>query len=368
MLDINVTECSKGMYWFCFIFYLYIVLSFWNKYSKNTLPTKPNTSFRFLILLYIIFSFYNGDYWHYLEYVKHNDLSYEPSEQYYIIIKEFVNNNYILFRILVWGVALLLVRKAAENFNLNANYFLFFFFTIYISIFDYARVSLALSAYFYGLSLLIHHNKSKPIIGIILIISSVLFHNSVIPLILFTTLLLIPFNKKIIIILFILLPYLTAFINTVLLNFIGMDLANLEDITNKLNHYDKQESIEYSFLEKLRLLCVYLSFYIPFIGTTYIMYFKNKIELFPNYIVHVYKIMYLIILLATCCLFLQTDNNILFYRYLYMAMMPISFITIYLKQHQYLSNKYYRFLLFWGVFCLIFRHAKYLYVWPGPVH
>ena len=368
MIDINVTECSKGMYLFCFIFYLFIVLKYWKSYTREFVDRRRSVMFRFLVVLYVLLSFYNGDFWHYQSYVKFNDPLYQPSELYYVWLAEFVNHNYLLFRFFVWGLALFLILRTAKNFKIHQESFLFFFFTLYISIFDYARVSLALALYFLGISKILSPQKGNFIMGVLIMISSVLFHNSIIPLILFSILLVLPFNKSIIVILFILLPTLTGFIDAILMNLIGLDVTGLEEITYKLNHYNQLEGTEYSILEKFRIFLVYLTFYIPFALCTYVIHFKNESNIFPYFITQIYKILYLIVLLATCCLFLNTENNVLFYRYLYMAMIPISVLVVYLKEYKYISNKCYKYLLLLGVFCLVFRHAKYLYVWSGPVH
>ena len=120
----------------------------------------------FVILLFCIIAFYGGDWFHYRDIV--NRLSRKRLELYeledvstqnhleivYWYISYFVKYNYILFRIVVFGGALLILRKAMKVLCINQSTFLAFFVACSLMGFSCSRVCLAQSLFLLGAALI----------------------------------------------------------------------------------------------------------------------------------------------------------------------------------------------------------------------
>lgn len=366
------TECSWGMYLFSTIFFLFIVSWYWNKYNtKKYLRKKTDYGFLFLIILYILTAFYNGDYWHYLLYVFKLDLRYAPSEEIYDKIVELVDGDYMLFRLIVWGGALMLFIITSKYCKLNVNSTLYCLFAMYIGVFDYARATLAMAVYFCGFAMLTTSSKTnfiKIILSILIICFSCTFHTSMNIVIAMTIIILLPLNKKMLLILFIAIPILMSAVNMLLSVFLGANLETMANVYEKIEQYQSFENTrDYSFLENVRLLWLYCTFFVPFVFSTYIMFFKNKFDQFPFYVKCLYKIIFAIIMLAVSTKSMGFNNNVLFYRYLYMSMIPLTILICYLREYEYMSFSMYRKILLFGIYYMCFRQAKVLFKWQGPI-
>lgn len=139
-----------------------------------------------VMLLFCLFSFWGTDWYGYLSYfesVKQGWGEHVPMEDVYIWLMELLPS-YLLFRLVVWGGALLFLFKTISNLNLDKGQFFFFFCCISLIWFSYARVSLAMAIMFCGVSYLLkgRENDGNRIInflfGIALIIGSFYFHKS----------------------------------------------------------------------------------------------------------------------------------------------------------------------------------------------
>lgn len=367
MLDFTTTECSKGMYIYCYAFFLIISTFFWNKYSNRNKTKKLDKLFFFLILIYVITSFYNGDFWHLQAYVVHDDEYWKPSESIYDSIIELVKRNYLLFRIIVWGSGLLIIKEIIKKYKLNLNTTLFYYFCLYISVFDYARASLAMAVYFWGLSYFtIKNNCFNRIIGLALILSSFLFHTSMLAIIGLTFFIYLPINKKTLILISIIFPLSSIIINYIVESIIAGN-GMLDVIIMKLSGIQDSELDDKTLMEKFRLTWHYSTFYIPFFIITYKIYFQNDYKEFPIHIHKLYNITLGIILFATSTLFLGFSNPVLFYRFLYMSMIPLTLLFCYLNEHGYVSLKTYKRILLLGILYINFRHSKVLLRWSGPL-
>lgn len=366
------TECSWGMYMFSTMFFLFIVSWYWNKYNtKRYLKKKIDYGFLSLIILYILTAFYNGDYWHYLLYVFKLDMRYAPSEEIYDKIVALAGENYMFFRLIVWGGALMLFIKTAQCCKLNVNSSLYFLFAMYIGVFDYARATLAMAVYFCGFAMLTTSTKVnliKIISSLLIICLSYTFHTSMSVVIAMTIIIFIPLNKKMLLIMLIAIPMLMSILNVLLSVFLGYNLETMASVYEKIEEYQSFETIrEYSFLENVRLTWLYCTFFVPFIFSTYIMFFKNKFEQFPFYVKSFYKIIFAIIMLAVSTKSMGFNNNVLFYRYLYISMIPLTLLVCYLRESGYISFSMYRKILFLGIYHMCFRQAKVLLKWTGPI-
>lgn len=140
---------------------------------------------RFAILLslvFVLFSFWGLDWFHYLE--AYSDLLRGESghmEDIYVTIAQKFSFGYISFRFLIWGGGFVLFYILTQRYSLSADLILFFFLSLWLIWFSYARVSLAMILAYLGASLLYKPFSKKIlsyIIGLMLISSSLLFHKT----------------------------------------------------------------------------------------------------------------------------------------------------------------------------------------------
>lgn len=363
MFDITATECSKGMYIFCSIYYLFVSFYYKAKYiTPKYTSNKLDITLFFLVFVYILLSFINGDYWHYREFVINNDEFWKPSEEIYEVIANAVGRHYLLFRCVVWGLALFVFLKIVKKYNLNSNSTLYYIFTVYIIIFSYARATLAMAIFFCGFSFLFNTNTRKNrnvLIGLAIMLSSYFFHHSMLALIVLSLFCFLPANKYIYVTLFCLLPIIASLIGTIFQNFIGFGIDSMELVYRKLEGYSEYEALEKSLLETIRSIWLYSLFYIPFFISSWILLFKRPKEI-PSYIYKLYSITYAIMLFATSLLFLGFDNNIMFYRFLYMSMIPLTILMCYFRENAYISSGFYRRFIKYSICYIIITDVKKL--------
>ena len=141
--------------------------------TRPALYRRPLSRFKrfsaiILILLFCVFSFWGEDWFGYLSYFERVKAGGEVSmERVYIWIVNHICPNYFYFRIWIWGTALVLLWGIASRLRINKDVLLFFFSSIYMIWFSYARVSLAMALMFYGLSLFSSDTKKSGTIQII---------------------------------------------------------------------------------------------------------------------------------------------------------------------------------------------------------
>ena len=374
-MDFGAVECSRGMYAYCFVFFLLIFLLFFSKYNSKRLFTSFSTLNKImfcLILAYVITSFYNGDFWHYKLYVIEDYQFYKPSEPIYDIIKTICFNNYLLFRIVIWGSALLILTQTLKKYKLNINMSLYFFFCMYISVFDYGRVSLAMAIYFLGFTYLFNSSTKSvlvKVLGIILMILSSTFHHSLYTLIILSPLVLLPLNKKSFVMSLLVCPFLIVFLKDIILDISTNGLFGISVIADKVTNYSEYEVEEKSLLERLRYIWLYSTFYLPFIISTFKILFTNtnQDKVHAPEIIKLYRLSFYMIYLTTMILFLGFENQVLFYRNLFMLMIPLTILISYLRQNNFISSKTFSMLILLGVGYSIFRHSKVLLRF-SPIH
>ena len=104
-----------------------------------------------LMFLFFLFSFWGADWFHYaIEYQIAKDGIYISNLETVYQFFASVSSNYLIFRLLIWGPALILILRLFSKVSVSTDLALFFFGSIWIIWFGYARVSLALAMMFYG--------------------------------------------------------------------------------------------------------------------------------------------------------------------------------------------------------------------------
>ena len=171
----------------------------------------------------MMFPFYDIDFFNYIELMdvlksSGNDLSNIKGEILqiewpYYYIGSFVNYNYILFRLVVWGGAMALYGFTMKRLGINSSVFILYFTIISLLLISYGRVTLAWAIAFFGYSFIvkpleIRSNLLSYCIGVILIICSVIFHKTAILLPVVFLLSSIKLNRTLVIVLLLAFPFL----------------------------------------------------------------------------------------------------------------------------------------------------------------
>lgn len=170
-----------------------------------------------ICIIFCVYAGWDTDYQHYFSIYRkiyENRLSILVShlENIYSVFITFSFGNYSLFRFYIWGSAVLLLIISLKKLDLNNNITAITFVSFNLLYFSYARVSLAIMIYVYGLILLRQQNSSfkllRILLGAVLILISVFFHKSLAFMIILTPLAFIRLSKDKILFGVLLLPIL----------------------------------------------------------------------------------------------------------------------------------------------------------------
>ena len=202
------------------------------------------------------------DYYDYKEWVEkagYTDINaipfyYEHYEKPYYVIINMVQNNYFLFRLVVWGGSLLLYWQTAKRLELDKSTFVFYLCICIVQLTAISRVCLAYALAFYGFSFIVKPIRRRKLIsyvmGTCVILFSLLFHRSAIFLLAVLPISLFNINKKTIIIIALALPFIVVAMNTDLFDF----LLNFDQTEDSL--LDSNTAVSYLGTDKQRVVGV----------------------------------------------------------------------------------------------------------------
>ena len=149
-------------------------------------PRSIHSPYRFFVILllftFVLFSFWGSDWFHYRDAFSGLRLGYAGHiEDIYVWISQHLAYDYLSFRFVIWGIALILLLLTLKRLSINYNLALLFLGSVWILWFSYARFSLALSLVFWGIALIYKPWKIKAvsyIVGLSAIVLSVFFHKT----------------------------------------------------------------------------------------------------------------------------------------------------------------------------------------------
>lgn len=363
MIDFNVNieaETTLTYLFICFILYsvatfptIKTILDYQSLEYEGISSIKKYFFFFLVCFILIIAPLNRGDFYHYCEYVQ----NYSPGslfymEEIYQDIVEFVDCNYLLFRIIVWGSATLLYLLTLKRLDINYHIGFFVLFSIYVNIFDYARASLGMAIYFFGLSYLIKPFDSKYssyILGGIVIALSTIFHRSIVFLVAMTIMVFIPLNKKTVALTLFAFPLIAYFINYIFGSVLSLDFFSGEDgIAERAELYTLRESNAFNLLGLFREVWHYSLFYVPCLICVKTI-LSDYYESCPKELRLLAKVIVFSVFFASCLFFLDLNNKVMFYRTLYMTHIGLSLLLAGLFQYGLISRDTMKFLL---LFCI----------------
>lgn len=365
---------------YCLALYCFVLL-FTLKGNVSNIYTKDSSNGRLIlvfcgILLFSLTSFIDGDFFHYYELmseykghiVDEDNVGIEKVYQYLIY---FIDGDYFLFRLAVWGAALIVTVLSARCFQLNVYHTLFVIFAGFIITFSYARATLAMSIFSLGAAISCvaseYKNRKKYFqiaLGLAIIASSMYFHRSMLPVIAIAVCgILMPWKKLFSRYSLWLFP-LFVIVLSIVVRVVFEELAHIANAWNddetgtldKMEHYRTAVGAQSNINGYITLVVQYISYYLPLAIIANVFRSSDVLNAIDKRVVSLYIIVYWIFVLASSFLFIDFDSNTLFYRYLYMTFIPLSMLIVYMKDKGILSRTQY----LWMVVSMIFSNLLQL--------
>lgn len=370
LFDFPMTKSSIWTELYCLVIYLIILCCHWNKAISFSKFSNRRHGPVILFICFAIITFCTlGDFYHLMHHLHSKGFVLNSTnfgvEYIYGVIGGFVQGNYFLFRTIVFGSAFILFCKTAKRFGINPYYAALYMYISHVILFSYARATLAMAVYFYGLSFLcIKKGKHEKILhycfALFLIYTCKVFHTSTIILTILTITIFLPFRKWSVIVLIIMIPIIKI-IFTNYLDFLFTFGGSDDYFTNKLDRYvDREQSIGIA-----RIIIdtfSYLTFYLPFAFSTVSIFFKNKYKQIPTSVLKFYKISFSLIFVSSIFYLLGEAYFTFFYRILYMSMIPLSIIVLKLYQGGFMSKKMFIYSLLPGIPYMVIRSLYAIYL------
>lgn len=284
-----------------------------------------------LILVFCLFPFWGRDYFHYMEAFRDVKIGSRSNlEPFYEWIIVNVADYYVVFRLIVWGLALILLLYAYKRVFRSFDLSLFYFAALYLPWFSYARASLAISSIILGITFLTKPLRRSSLLSILigfsLIAISIFFHRSAVLGIaaVVGSILIVGDNKYKLLLILVSLPvavyFVSHYMDTILLQFIGMDSdMDVFFSERKVNGYLMGESNERGLGG---LLGDFLNR-----GAVLIMPIAYTVLVFKGYYQQFNRVEKLVSAYTLCVIFLAIglvsvgdyNMNVLFYRTLFFS-------------------------------------------------
>lgn len=317
-----------GIYLVVFVFAVWKTLVSATKYEQQT---EVSGLFGVFFALYAVFYCINPDYFRYREWLNVVDINLWDKERFYLNLVLFCRSfpfkhPFEVFRLIVWGGGLILVYQTYRMYRrmLLPGLTLLLLFVFHASTFSYARASLAMAVYFFGIAIALRHNGTIPkLLGIGIALSSYYFHRELLIGIAVLPCLLIPFERKN----FTYLSIVMLVIVIIAITFLSTNLEFLDkmfdndDITSKIDTYNDREQGAF----RLSTFINYLKYFYPFyIVTKYIR--REKV---PRSVTRMYRVTYGILMASVAFMVVFGLRSVYTYRILYIAMIPLTLLISY---------------------------------------
>lgn len=342
-------------YIFCFILFNSILLFAY--YNRNRKYTEVFTWI--LTVVFCVYAFYDTDYFTFgRDYTKGLENFRDPL---YYYISKISFGSYTIFRLLIWGIAVVLVYKIFKKFNIQSNIAIFIFATFSLLIFSYARASLGMSLYYYGLTFILFNKNNRPeniIFCILLFILSFWAHRSMALLIIITPVIYISLNKKSMFLIFIIGILALYILNNLFIDLIFSQLDDNTSVGHSANRYKALENeVEMNWKFKLTSYLNKATYIISviYLGLMFVKQnFRNTCDI---NIKRLYNIVLFTFIISM--IFLLNDMQGLYvigYRFLYMTGIPICIILAYLYKHKIIKRR----TIYWLLICPVLYSESFL--------
>ena len=341
-------EATQNQYIFNFILMNVIFLFAYAYRNRN--QSKPITWC--LILIFLLFAYWDTDYFSF-RHIFYTSLE-DFRDPLYYYLSQISFDSYTIFRLIIWGSALLLFKKTSDRYGISPNIAAFVFSIFFLLTFSYARVSLGMAMYFYGLSFLIKPHPTNRfwgfVWGLTFVCCSYFGHRSLLVLIALTPLALLQLNRKNLIILGGVGILVSGFAAMLLSDLISGSLS-VSDTMGAAGEAAEQYAnieIEMEYNWKFALMRN-LRFYSIYIALAYIAWkvcFTKASKKVAPEIKRLATISCAILIFSVSFMLAPSwGADIIGYRYLYMVGLPICTIIAYLATNRLISKKMVSILL-----------------------
>lgn len=308
------------------------------------------------LLLYCLTGFMNGDYYHYWQYVQRqvNYTVFSDTKALEIFYQRLIlatDKNYLLFRLLVWGPACVLYALTVRRLGVSLGHALLPLIACHVLIFSYARATLGMAVVFFGYSLFLNPYRGMrlwQVAGVLIMLAAPAFHRSMYGLIALVALgHFLPMNKRTVIAMLCLFPVVVALASVLLSDYLTALFLD-ETIVSKATRYAEAEGKAANWKGMLQNILQYSTFYLPVLMAIVRLDFKGLREQCAPTVFAIHKTAFVIVLAATALLFV-IKGSIIYYRFLYMSMIPVSIIMTGLADRRLIPMSWYKTVLLLGV-------------------
>lgn len=320
----------------CLLVWLLGVKLVWKFRQKAYAISNINLTIAIFSIVYLcIYAFYDTDYYHYLEIFQNVSNGYiSHMEDVYLHLALFADGNYSIFRLCIWGSAILLTFLSFKRFELPLPLAALFFLCLIVLKFGYGRVSLALSIATFGYSFIIKPINPKIlsiIIGILLLSCSSFFHSSVLfyILLLISSLFAVNTGKKLIYFLILIYPLFIYLFQKYGGQFILQYIDYDESVQGALNYVNNDFKGYEGIGVAIRMFMERLPFFLSLL-LAIIIKWKGIHKTMPFYMKSITNLC-IFLVLSTFIFSFETSVNTysLFYRFLYFTMIPMVILVTY---------------------------------------
>ncbi len=342
------TEATQNEYIFNFVL-MNIIFAF--TYLNRKSPYVGHMGW-LLLLVFCLFAYWDTDFFTFREtfYTELKDFR----DPLYYYIGEISLGSYTIFRLLIWGTALYLFKKTLNRFEISQNIAAYIFAVFFLLTFSYARVSLGMAMYFYGLSFLIRPSQNSRfwgiIWGLIFVGCSYYGHRSLMVLILLTPLSLIKLDKKSFFVIAVIGMVFSGLAATLLSEIIAGTLILSDDFGGAGEAAEQYANIEieqeYNWKFELMRNLRFWSFYVALAYIVWKIAFSHDSRLISDGIKRLATLCLGILIFSVSFLMLPSwGAEAIGYRYLFMLGIPTCVILSYLATREYCKPRTLLFIL-----------------------
>ena len=376
MFDSQTTSISIEIALISILFYTFA--SVYTLFVYKRWPVISNNKVRdfFWLLFFVLYAVtyaIDSDFFHYKEIVYSTtevlDYGLEQVYQYLIL---FINNNYLLFRIIVFGGAALVYYFTLTKYRINRTAGILLMLIVFGGVFCYARATLAYAVYYLGVSFIISKEENRKsfsynvfgksiwfALGLALILSSFFFHRSMLILIALTPFSFLKLGKRSIFIIILLSPIVLYAFRSILGDVFSI-LAFDDNIERRVTDvYVGASNSNVNWKGVIGYVLNYGVYALCFILIS-VSLFKNN-TLINNWVKRLYTFYFTLSYVALLCYPLFDGNIIYMHRFLKMTSVPIIIILSYLYTKKYLPFRSLKLILFWAIMGSYWSFAQFIF-------
>ncbi len=341
LINLLQSEATQNQYIFNFVLMnIIFIVTYKFRRSKKTTPI-----IWMLSLVFCLFAYWDTDYFTLRQGFYTSLKDYRDPLYYGLSLISF--NSYAIFRLYIWGSAILLLILTTKRLKISENMLAFIFAVFFLLIFSYARVSLGMAMYFYGISVILTAKRDRKIAsyiwGILFIGCSYFGHRSMVLPIVCTPLIFFKFNKFTISGLFIIGAIMGSYASMILSNVVTGDISTEEfgAVGEALDAYAGKNAVveynwKYTLTQNLKNIALMLSF-VYLILKCYLTKDRDKI---PEWCKRLLSVCSGIFIVAISILVVgELGAGIIGYRFLYMLGIPLAILLTYLYCNKLCSTR-----------------------------